>query len=108
MCAASAAYYQAIAEQAQRETNTLWFRYEDLFEKIKYICIKLSAGLLLINHLRIRNPRGDLTHASVQQKEEAGLPPSQASKFTHTSPWPQARHRARALFGLPTVTMIIT
>jgi hypothetical protein len=97
MCAASATYYQAIAEQTQRETNTLWFRYEDLVGKIKYICIKSSAGLLLINHQRIRNPRGDLTHASVHQKEEAGLPPSQASIFTHTSPWPQARHRARSV-----------
>jgi hypothetical protein len=60
MCAASATYHQALAEQAQRQTNTLWFRYEDLMGKIKYICLK-SAGLLPINHERIRGPTGDLT-----------------------------------------------
>jgi hypothetical protein len=64
MCAASTTYPQAIAEQAQRQTNTLWFRYEDLLGNIKYICIKL-AGLLPINHRRIRGPTGDLTIAPV-------------------------------------------
>jgi hypothetical protein len=50
-----------MAEQAQRQNNTLWFRYEDLLGKIKeYICIKL-AGLLPINHRRIRGPTCDLT-----------------------------------------------
>jgi hypothetical protein len=49
MCAATATYHRAIAEQARRHTNTLWFRYKDLLGKIKYICIK-SAGLLPINH----------------------------------------------------------
>jgi hypothetical protein len=33
MCTASATYHQGIAKHAQRQTNTLWFRYEDLMEK---------------------------------------------------------------------------
>jgi hypothetical protein len=33
-----------MAEQAQRQNNTLWFRYEDLLGKIKeYIGIKSAA-----------------------------------------------------------------
>jgi hypothetical protein len=49
----------SLAEQAQRQTNTLWFRYEDLLGKIKYFCIK-SAGLLPIKHQRIHGPTSDL------------------------------------------------